>query len=74
MGQKLNSDSVIGALRELKRWEATAADIESQLRELRSEKALLKGRLKSLELTLSSIHSVPEQEDIKHLQRFGGVR
>ena len=42
----MNSDSVIGALRELKRWEATAADIESQLRELRSKKVLLKGRLK----------------------------
>jgi hypothetical protein len=65
---------VIGALTELKRWEATAADIESQLRELRSRKTVLRERLKSLELMLSSIHSVPEQEDIKNLQRFGGVR
>ncbi|MBX8632590.1 MAG: hypothetical protein M1117_00420 [Candidatus Thermoplasmatota archaeon] len=70
----LNSDSIIEAIRELRRWETKTADIESRLKALKLRKSELKEHIRSLELMLNSYEYSSADRVKSSTQRFDGVR
>ncbi len=71
---KLNTSSVVETLRELERWEKKTSALEDQLTHVRTDKAKLRERLRSLELTLSAVAGLHGTAVESTAQRFDGVR
>ncbi len=70
----LKTSSIVETLKELNRWEKKASDLEHQLTDVRTAKAELRQKLRSLELTLSAIADSQGAGTRNTSQRFDGMR